>query len=135
MRPPDRLRRPSWRVLIGGAILVLVVFALDEYGGLAERLLGGAERSVARHSEFAIEATAALLVTGLAAGIYRRLSTRERTLSELLTVCAWCRRVAVDGRWVTIEEFLNSDEEGRTTVSLCAACYERVHARRGTAAS
>ena len=114
---------------------MLVVLALDEYGGLAERLLGGAERSVARHSEFAIEAGAALLVTVLAAIIYRRLSTRERTLSELLTVCAWCRRVAVDGRWVTIEEFLNSQEGGHTTVSLCAACYERVHAKAGVSAN
>lgn len=135
MRPPDRMPRPSWSLLIGGAILVLAVLALDEYGGLAERLLGGAERSVARHSEFAIEAAAALLVTGLAATIYRRLSTRERRLSELLTVCAWCRRVSVDGRWVTIEEFLNSHEGSRTTVSLCAECYERVHARSRIPAS
>ena len=135
MRPPDRMPRLSWSLLIGGAILVLAIFAFDEYGGLAERLLGGAERRFARHSEFAIEAAAALLVTGLAAALYRRLSTHERRLSELLTVCAWCRRVSVDGRWVTIEEFLHRHEGSRTTVSLCATCYERVHARSGTAAS
>jgi hypothetical protein len=31
---------------------------------------------------------------------------RSTDLEKLVTVCAWSRKIKVDGRWVTFEEFL-----------------------------
>lgn len=122
MRPPDRPHRSRLRWLILAAIALVAVFGLDEYWGLAERMFGGAERDVARHTEFILEAGAACMLAGACAVAYRRLAAREHALSELLTVCAWCRRVSVDGQWITIEAFLESREGARTSVGLCPSC-------------
>jgi hypothetical protein len=106
------------------------VFALDEYWGLAERLFGGAERTFARHTEFALEGGVAIALAILGLLVYRKLAQRERQLSELLTVCAWCRRVSVDGTWISIERFLETREGARTTVSLCPTCFQEAQQPR-----
>lgn len=123
MRPADRPQRSLMPWLIAAALVLVAVFALDEYWGLAERVFGGAERTFARHTEFALEAGTTAVFFAACALWYRRLTTRERRLSELLTVCAWCRRVSVDGHWVTIEAFLTSRDDSRMSVSLCPSCF------------
>jgi hypothetical protein len=122
MKPADQPQRSRLSWLVVAALVVVAVFALDEYWGLAERIFGGAERDVARHTEFLLEAGVACLVAAACAVAYRRLSAREQELGELLTMCAWCRRVSVNGRWVSVETFLESHDGARTSVSLCPSC-------------
>ena len=131
MRPTDRPPRSRMLWVMLAAIALVLVFGLDEYWGLAERIFGGAERDVARHTEFILEAGAACMLAAACAAGYRRLAAREQELSGLLTVCAWCRRVSVDGRWITIETFLESRQGARTSVGLCPSCLS---ARRPPAA-
>jgi PAS domain S-box-containing protein len=38
----------------------------------------------------------------------RRALDQVRRLEQFVTLCAWTKRVKVDGRWVTVEEFLRT---------------------------
>jgi len=52
-----------------------------------------------------------------------------RTLSGMLPMCAWCRKVRDDdGYWSQIEEYL--DQQVGTTVShgICPGCFTNVRA-------
>lgn len=47
-----------------------------------------------------------------------------KTLSGLLPMCSWCRKIRDDaGYWSMIEEYLTTHSEARVTHSLCPDCY------------
>lgn len=50
------------------------------------------------------------------------------TLSGLLPICAWCRKVRDDeGYWHEVTEYLVRHNEGKITHGICHACAERMH--------
>lgn len=67
---------------------------------------------------------------------YRRLSKRSRkgtaTDTRLLTVCAWCERVRVAGRWLEMDDAISRLRTFEwaappdLTHGICEDCYERL---------
>lgn len=52
-----------------------------------------------------------------------------RTLSDMLPMCAWCRKVRDDdGFWSQIEEYLDKQTGTRVSHGLCPECSERLQA-------
>lgn len=46
-----------------------------------------------------------------------------KTLTGLLPICAWCRKVRNDnGYWLQIEEYLKTHSEAQVTHGICQAC-------------
>jgi hypothetical protein len=43
----------------------------------------------------------------------------------MMTMCAWCRRVAVEGNWISIDQFLQQRKNTTSSVGVCPDCYAR----------
>jgi hypothetical protein len=104
-----------------GFLTVLGIILADEIFDLPHLLLG-ATMSPARLEEYLIEGISVLC---LAAGVLYFSHYAARKIGELeafLVMCAWCRRVKINGRWVPIEEYLKIKDELRTTHGICHEC-------------
>jgi PAS domain S-box-containing protein len=56
-----------------------------------------------------------------------------RLLSELLPICAWCKRTRDDGGyWQAVEQFISQRTGAKVTHGICPDCRDQ-HFRRGSA--
>lgn len=70
----------------------------------------------------------------------RRVSARladelkhVKTLSGLLPICAWCKRIRDDkGYWSQVEAYIHSHTEAQFTHGICPECLAREHPGRIT---
>lgn len=54
----------------------------------------------------------------------KRLLERLHRLEEFLLVCAWCRKLGYQGKWVAMEEYFGSKFDTKTSHSICPECLE-----------
>lgn len=57
-------------------------------------------------------------------GIYR-LVARLNYLERFLHVCAWCRKIEQDGRWVTFEAHFSSQKGNKVSHGICPECSQK----------
>ena len=108
-----------------GFLLILAILLLDEWFDLPHHLLG-AHPSFPRAEEYLIEGIA---IFGLAVGVVVfsvRLLRRMRRLESYLLMCAWCRRIRIDGRWVVAEEYLRIMDDLKTSHGICPECAREI---------
>ena len=104
-----------------GFLMILGIILADEIFDLPHLLLG-ATKSPARLEEHLIEGISVLC---LAAGVLHFSYYAARKIGEIesfLVMCAWCRRVKINSKWVQIEEYLKIKDELRTTHGICQEC-------------
>jgi hypothetical protein len=58
-------------------------------------------------------------------GSTRRILDRIRYLEKFMRVCAWCRRIDYQGRWMPLEEFMQQGFDTPTTHGICKECLSR----------
>ena len=125
LRPGERLLRGLVIAEATAFSLCMAVIWLDEWLDLPHRLLGD-PASPARFVEAGVEsgciAVAGTLAVIATVALLRRLSRLE----TYVAVCAWCREVRVDGRWMPFEEFLLLQGDLRTTHGICERCADRL---------
>src|SRR5215216_3159387 len=56
-----------------------------------------------------------LIVWGIVHIPTNRLLKRLRYLEEYLRICAWCQKVGHEGEWISMQQYLSSTFENRTT--------------------
>ena len=118
----DNYLPPIITLAVTGFIGLIVVFALDEYWDLPARSFGEFLKPI-RPYEFSIKvvATLALFITVL--GVLRGAIVRIQRLSHMLTMCAWCRRVSLNGEWISIDQYLQQRKNTTSSIGLCPDCY------------
>jgi hypothetical protein len=104
-----------------GFIFVALLIWVNEYLDLPHMLLGAGPTpwrpvEVAIESGFVLSLGAA--VTGVSWLTFRRLAYLE----SLLTLCAGCKRVGDEGRWMEFESFVESRDSLETTHGMCPDC-------------
>jgi hypothetical protein len=124
--------RPGERLLRGLVVAEAIAFALcmaviwlDEWLDLP-RLLFGEPASPARFIEAGVESGCIAVAGSLAVFATVVLLRRLRRLETYVAMCAWCRQVRVDDRWMPFEEFLLLKEDLGTTHGICEQCAARV---------
>jgi hypothetical protein len=115
---------PIITLAVAGFLGLIVIFALDSYWDLPARSFGAFLKPI-RHYEFSIKVVAALFLFITVLGVLREAILRIQHLSHMLTMCAWCRRVAVNGDWISIDQFLQQRRNTTSSVGLCPDCYAR----------
>lgn len=61
-----------------------------------------------------------------------------RRTARMLTACAWCERIRLDGRWVDAARAIAQlrtyewERPPQFTHGICEACFEEVERRRST---
>ena len=78
---------------------------------------------------------AALLLFITVLGVLRQAILRIQRLSHMLTMCAWCRRVSVDGEWISIDQFLQQRKNTTSSTGVCPDCYGKRAADKPVAAA
>ena len=59
-----------------------------------------------------------------------RAEAEVKTLSGLLPICAWCKKIRDDsGYWNQIEAYIQSHSEAEFTHGICPECASRIHSR------
>jgi hypothetical protein len=119
-----RHRPPIITLAVAGFLGLIVVFALDEYWDLPARSFGALLKPI-RPYEFSIKVVAALCLFIIVLGVLRATLLRIQHLSHMLTMCAWCRKVAVNGDWISIDQFLQQRRNTTSSVGLCPDCYSK----------
>jgi CHASE3 domain sensor protein len=94
----------------------------DEKSQLAKRLAASDKRRESQYrAAFAVLA-ADILIVGLAVlGLYK-----VKRLRELVTVCAWTREIRHEGRWLRLEEYLETKFNYQTSHGLSERAAEEL---------
>jgi len=123
---------PVITLAVTGFVGLIVIFALDEYWDLPARSFGEFLKPI-RPYEFSIKVVAVLCLFITVLGVLRQAILRIQRLSHMLTMCAWCRRVAVNGEWISIDQFLHQRKNTTSSIGLCPDCYSHQVAEKGAA--
>jgi hypothetical protein len=100
-----------------GFIIIVCVSWLDELLDLPHYLFG-APVTPFRPQEAILESIVALSV-GVAVVVFTGHLVRQ--LEGSIVLCAWCRRVRVDGEWMSIEELMLV-HRAKPSHGMCAEC-------------
>jgi len=121
------LKMRDWELIAGEAflfILVIMVLWVDEFLDLPY-LLFGAAHAPYRPQEYILETVSVLFVACAVITITLILLRRARRLEKFLRVCAWCRKVWVDDRWVSFEEYVLKEHALRSSHGICEDCMAK----------
>jgi hypothetical protein len=56
----------------------------------------------------------------------RQLLKRLHYLEEYLRICAWCRKMDHEGKWVTMEDYFGSAFSTQTSHGVCPECSKKL---------
>ena len=113
---------PIITLAVAGFLGLIVVFALDDWDLPARSY--GAMLNPIRPYAFSIKVVAVLCLFITVLGVLREAILRIQNLSTMMTMCAWCRRVSIEGQWLSIDQFLQR-KHTTSSIGLCPECYGR----------
>jgi hypothetical protein len=134
----DRAQRPTARAAGGMAMnyrnlpRTIIVYEVIAFAAIIaitwidelfvpERLLA-AYASRPELLEAALVTVAIIVIGAVIVRMTQKVLSRLFYLEGFLKVCAWCRKIQQDGRWVTMEDYLSSGFATRTTHGMCPEC-------------
>ena len=109
-----------------GFALIIVFIWLNELVDIPHRLFGAAETPV-NIAESIFETVLILALAILVIWETLRFIRRMQFLEGLLAVCAKCKRIRVNDRWVPIEAYIDEHSEAEFTHSICPDCFEELY--------
>lgn len=75
--------------------------------------------------ESAMESIIILIVWLSVHAVTKRLLRRLYYLEGFLRLCAWCRKVARDEEWLSLEQYVERDFRVQTSHGMCPDCAKR----------
>jgi hypothetical protein len=106
-------------------VLVLATLWLDEFLDLPHRIFNAAPTPY-RIEEYLIETLSVVLVGSATILLTLLLMRRLRRSEEFLHVCAWCKRVFLDDRWVEFEDYMLQRQDLSSSHGICESCAQKV---------
>jgi hypothetical protein len=125
--PPKQLvywqKALLWQSL--GFLIVVVLTWSDAIFDLAHAILGLPHREMDINRTALTTAVIVLLWMFSAYKIYLVVS-RLSYLESFLHVCAWCRKIEHNDRWLSLEAHFMQKTGGRVSHGICPECSERL---------
>jgi hypothetical protein len=124
--PPKQLlywqKALLWQSL--GFLIVVVLTWSDALFDLTHAILG------VPHQEKDLNRTAITTVVILLLWIFSaykiyRVVSRLSYLESFLHVCAWCRKIEYQNRWLSLEAHFSEKTGGKLSHGICPECYEK----------
>jgi hypothetical protein len=104
-----------------GFLSILGLSWLDEALGLSNLIFGEAAFIPKFHASI-LAMLFIFAVWFFVARSTRRALDRVKYLEGFLKVCAWCRRIDHHGRWMPLEEFMQTGFDTPTSHGICHDC-------------
>jgi len=105
--------------------LILLLARLNRFVDLPQ-LLTGADTRLAKWRDGFIETVLILLIWAFVHSLTKRLVERLHYLEGMLRICAWCRKVGHDDRWMRLEDYFAEDFQIDTTHGVCPECLKKL---------
>jgi hypothetical protein len=115
-----------WQTL--GFLIVVVLTWSDAIFDLAHVILGLPHRELDINRTAVTTAVLVLLWMFSAYKIYLVVS-RLSYLESFLHVCAWCRKIEYNDRWLSLEAHFEQKTGGQVSHGICPECSEKVKRR------
>ncbi len=118
-------------VFHGLRVGLAILFATEGWNDAAQALQIVGDLEV---SFFMVALFVGLLVAHLQLRHDELMSARAEveTLSGLLPICAWCKKVRDDdGYWRQVEDYFSKRSQLRFTHGMCATCHDEMQVREG----
>ncbi len=107
-----------------GFALMIVLTWVAEFTDLSYRIFGG-ERHINDWRDATIQTIFILLVWGVSFLSIRRLAAHLYRLEGFLRVCAWCRKVGYQDKWLPLEQYFAQGFQVETTHGMCPECFKK----------
>ena len=117
--------RVLWYESIGFVVLIVLSWT-DEFEGLAQFSFGGRPQAW-DWRDSALQTLVIIYVWAIVWGLTKRLTERSNSLGQFLRLCAWCRKVGHQGKWLKLEDYFKEDFDVPTTHGMCQECLKRLH--------
>jgi len=127
MKPTTR----DWLIICGEVglfSLVLFVIWLDEFIDLPHLFFGAPSRPF-RLEEFILETVSILILAVVVITVTLVIQYRARRVEQFLRVCAWCRKVWLDDKWVSFEEYMHKSQALRSSHGICEECLSKQNSK------
>ena len=108
-----------------GFLVIIVLLWLDQIQGLAEILFGGQPQERDWRGS-AMGTLVVIYIWAIVWGLTKRLVDRLHYLSGFLRICAWCRNVGHEGRWMRVEDWFSEGFRIETSHGICPDCLKKV---------
>jgi formate hydrogenlyase subunit 3/multisubunit Na+/H+ antiporter MnhD subunit len=106
-------------------VLILAIIWLDEFIDIPYRLFGATPRPY-RLEEYLFETVSIVLLAAVLITITIILQRRIRYLESFLHICAWCRRIRIDDKWISLEEYVRTEHQLESTHGICPECVRKL---------
>jgi hypothetical protein len=110
-----------------GFFSIIVLSWLSEFSDLPSFV--GSTAYVPNWRESTLETVIVLLVATPVMTLTKRFVTRLHYVEGFLRVCAWCKKMEHDGKWISLEEFFDSKFQTETSHGMCLACMDDMTAK------
>ena len=110
-----------------GFLAIIIVCLLDESLGLSSLVMGD-HAYIIDFRGFTLKMLLILCVWLLVSNSTRRIMDQAQHLATFMKVCAWCRRIQFQGRWMPLEKFFKLGFNKTTSHGICADCLLKARA-------
>lgn len=107
--------------IIAFCFIIFISWA-NEIFHLSQRIFGG--NYTPDWHEAAFESVITVLVAIPTILFTWQVVRRLHHLEGFLRLCAWCRKIASEEEWLSIEEYFDSEFKTQTSHGLCPTCLE-----------
>jgi hypothetical protein len=106
-----------------GFVVIIGLSWFNEVIDLRSLILGN-HPYISDFRESTLEMLVVLTVWFLVLRSTHRVVTRVRHLEGFMRVCAWCRRIGIEGHWMPLETYF-AQNETRTSHGICEECMHK----------
>ena len=116
--------RVLWYECFGFGLILLLSW-LNRLVDLPHLFTDG-ETHLGKWRDSFIETFLILLIWAFVHSLTKRLVERLHYLEGMLRICAWCRKVGHNDRWMRLEDYLAEDFKIDTTHGVCPECLKKL---------
>lgn len=116
---------------LGFVTLVIVLWA-DRLFQIGQHL-GVTEENTESYLEVSAKSGVVVLLWMLSAYKVYLVVRRLSYLESFLHVCAWCRRIEVEKKWLTVEQHFAQRTGGKASHGICPECASKMSKEEGPA--
>ena len=106
-------------------MLVLLIIWMDEFVDIPHHVFH-ASPAPYRIEEYLFETFSIVLLAIFVIITTYYFEKRIHQLESFLRVCAWCRKVFVNDKWIDLEEYLSTEYQTKSTHGICPDCKNQV---------
>ena len=112
-----------WNAL--GFITIVMVLWADKLFGVWEHL-GVSEENQETYLEVAAKSGVVILLWIFSAYKIYLIVSRLSYLESFLHVCAWCRKIEADNKWLTVEQHFAQQTGVKASHGICPECAKKL---------